>query len=648
MSLNKVVKAKPEVPTTLDIVKLIEKNPITRLSKDYQNSLINKIKVKFTESQQQLFVASFYCYLNHNNKNDFIIDLDEVWKWLGFSRKDPAKRLLEKFFIKDLNYKILLHQSVEQDKNDHGGHNKEQILLTINTFKKLCLKADTKKADEIHEYYMGLEELLQETLNEETQELRDQLILKDKIIEDNINKNKNLIKINNHELFIEKFNNRRCVYLIEIEANKFIKIGSTKDIKTRIIEYKRTYKNASLKFLDIFECDYFREIEKNILEDNIIRQNLQREPVYGHKSNEIVKLSDIFNYNQLILIIKTYLSKNISLFTPEQILEKQRIELENNKIQFNLLNTIINNDKYSNVIENIIKDQLPGILSKMNLDNNPIINKQINNQDQDQNKNHNANNGIDKEPNIIFTENVKNEIAIQNTKNSKNSISRQIKQVGKTLLKIDPNNLQNIIKTYDTITYALRDDENKGYQSTGIRKAIKFNRIYKDYRWLFVGKNENVNDVISQIQPTKISKKKHPIYDTILELNDDKTKIIQSYSSKNELAKELNISSHLASSIINTNTKYDNKYFIEYYKCPQNLLDNYSGVIKKRIVTNTKLIKQTNIINNEINIFNSMSEITRLLGYNCKTINKAIKNNTVLYGYRWEYYTNNNDKVIKV
>ena len=33
---------------TLDIVKLIEKNPITRLSKDYQNNLINKIKEKFT------------------------------------------------------------------------------------------------------------------------------------------------------------------------------------------------------------------------------------------------------------------------------------------------------------------------------------------------------------------------------------------------------------------------------------------------------------------------------------------------------------------------------------------------------------------------------------------------------------------------
>ena len=89
--------------TTLDIVKLIEKNPITRLSQDYQSKLLNKIKNKFTEGQQQQFVSSFYCYLNHDSKNEFIIDLDDVWKWLGFSRKDPAKRLLDNEFIKDFN-----------------------------------------------------------------------------------------------------------------------------------------------------------------------------------------------------------------------------------------------------------------------------------------------------------------------------------------------------------------------------------------------------------------------------------------------------------------------------------------------------------------------------------------------------------------
>jgi hypothetical protein len=43
-----------------------------------------------------------------------------------------------------------------------GGHNKEIIMLNIARFKKFCLKAGTKKADENHEYYIKLEETLHE------------------------------------------------------------------------------------------------------------------------------------------------------------------------------------------------------------------------------------------------------------------------------------------------------------------------------------------------------------------------------------------------------------------------------------------------------------------------------------------------------
>ncbi len=41
----------------LDIVQIIEKNPITRLSSNYQNKLLNKIKDKFSNKEQQLFVG---------------------------------------------------------------------------------------------------------------------------------------------------------------------------------------------------------------------------------------------------------------------------------------------------------------------------------------------------------------------------------------------------------------------------------------------------------------------------------------------------------------------------------------------------------------------------------------------------------------
>jgi len=85
--------------------------------------------------------------------------------------------LLEKHFTIDIDYQVVkaappncgaaFEESKSPSKNLGGaGMNKEQIMLTINTFKKFCLKSETKKADEVHDYYIKLEELLQETINE--------------------------------------------------------------------------------------------------------------------------------------------------------------------------------------------------------------------------------------------------------------------------------------------------------------------------------------------------------------------------------------------------------------------------------------------------------------------------------------------------
>ena len=104
-----------------DIVDLIENNPITKLSTTYQNKLLTKIKTKFTENEQQIFVASFYGFLNYDSKMDFVIDLDDVWKWVGFSSKANSKHLLEKQFIIDKDYKLLLTKLPEQRLHPKGG-----------------------------------------------------------------------------------------------------------------------------------------------------------------------------------------------------------------------------------------------------------------------------------------------------------------------------------------------------------------------------------------------------------------------------------------------------------------------------------------------------------------------------------------------
>jgi len=255
---------------SLNIVELIENNPITKLSNNYQSSLLKKIQSTFGNNEQQMFVSSFYCYLNYNQKNDFVIDLDDVWKWMGFSTKQKAKILLENQFIKDSDYKLLLNQQVKQTDNTKGGHNKETIMLTIRTFKLFCLKAGTKKAEQIHEYYISLEEILQEIIQEESNELKLQLEQKNIELQKQVILSEQEKDILREKTLLEQFpNNTQCVYYGFIDNmsdknERLIKFGNSNFLKKRVFTHKKTYLNFRL--VNVFKVDNKLQIENSIKE----------------------------------------------------------------------------------------------------------------------------------------------------------------------------------------------------------------------------------------------------------------------------------------------------------------------------------------------------------------------------------------------
>ena len=100
------------------------------------------------------------------NNNNFVIDLDNIWEWLGFSQKARAKNLLEKHFILGLDY-IKSSYDLTDKKKGRGGYNKEIMLMNVKTFNLLCLKADTDKSQQIQEYYIKLERLFIKSLDDE-------------------------------------------------------------------------------------------------------------------------------------------------------------------------------------------------------------------------------------------------------------------------------------------------------------------------------------------------------------------------------------------------------------------------------------------------------------------------------------------------
>jgi hypothetical protein len=328
---------------SLNIVDLIEKNPISKLSNAYNNKLLMKIQENFTGLEQQLFVGSFYCYLNYDKTLDFVVDLDNVWKWLGFTQKASAIRVIEKNFNIGTDYKNLSSQVEEEktalqfgkavlkDEKINGGQNKQTILLTIKCFKSLCLKAQTKKAAEIHEYYMKMEEVLHKTIEEETDELRLQLEQKENIILEKENtilqSKKEKQKAVEQAITVQFPLNTECIYFGTIDntndANeKLVKFGHTNDLATRIAYHRKQYNNFIL--VAAFRVQNKVEIENLIKSYPKIKRHIRTIEVNGKNKTEIIAydatnftLERLSQYIKDIIHSKTYSIDNFNRIMKE-------------------------------------------------------------------------------------------------------------------------------------------------------------------------------------------------------------------------------------------------------------------------------------------------------------------------------------------
>lgn len=320
----------------LNIVELIENNPITRLSSAYNNKLLSKIKENFTGFEQQLFLSSFYCYLNYNPNKDFVVDLDKIWKWMGFSVKIKAKTLLEKHFKCDVDYINLLYDSAQQELHEkkHGGHNKETIMLSINTFKLFCLLSDTKKSKEIHGYFIKLENLLHEVLEEEAKELKEKLLL---IEQKNLSEKQKAIE----ETIIKQFPiNTECIYFGKINntnelGDKLIKFGHTNNLYSRLLDHRKNYDNFIL--LEAFKVQNKVEIENLIKMHPEIKKQIRNIQVNGKNKTEIIAydttnftIDNLTKYIKEIINSKMYSIDNFNkLLKHNEELLNENEELKN-------------------------------------------------------------------------------------------------------------------------------------------------------------------------------------------------------------------------------------------------------------------------------------------------------------------------------
>ena len=568
----------------------VVKNSNTTISLDIQSKLVELMNIEFTEEEQRWYVANLYVYMNYHATNDYPINLEDVYKMIGFVHKKNAKRTLENNFIEGEDYKVaLLH--TEKRKNE-GGHNKEDVMLNVDTFKNLCMMVKTDKGKEIRKYYVKLENIYNKIIKQEIEQQKQLLLEKDNIII-----NKDLENKRKVEMTLKNSFNKRClVYLIKITINDEIiyKFGYTDDIVTRL----RTHKNQIGEDIELVYCIESKDnkmLEK-LLIDYLEQYKFRiKRTINDKQQTELLKVNDIEMIKTKLVELNKDLENEKLLIIK---LKNKIIDLENENIE---LKQRLITDEYVNELKNKI-EMLEKTILDYKLDENDL------------------------QGNLHLDNKIKPFIENEDTVEDRIYKKRQVD-------KIDPTTLQ-IIETYECINSIVIKNPELSYN--GIYRSIKKNNVYKDFRWNYTGEELFPTNKIV-VECNKIER--------VIQLDENKN-FVKIYQTKSELCKLLHIGLVRLNRYIEEEKIFNDFYYVNETSYNGEIPDNNNYEIH-----NSKQIKETNTETNEIIIYKTMKELYEKRGISRCTLRNCIKNNKICDKYKWEYVNpqqnKNNSKKVK-
>lgn len=107
------------------------------------------------------------------SEEQFPIDLDDAWRWLGWTTKQQSKLMLLNNAIEEVDFLR------EHLKKPGRGRSSEKFYLTLDCFKALAMMAGTAKGKEVRRYFIEAEKTLKIV-----QRLDPELVLKAEMIKD--------------------------------------------------------------------------------------------------------------------------------------------------------------------------------------------------------------------------------------------------------------------------------------------------------------------------------------------------------------------------------------------------------------------------------------------------------------------------------
>jgi phage anti-repressor protein len=216
------------------------------------SEMISKGLVKTSLEFAEKFMFTF------DSKEQFPINIEVLIEMKVYDRKDNCKTKLNKNFILDTDFKVqnLAPESsgARNSKAMQAGKNKENIMLTVDCFKSMCMLANSETGKQVKNYYLDLEKIFKEYILRDIQSLQ-------KTIETVVNENLKIKSTYSHLAELNdklrmkrnyhKFKKGNCLYIItdRWREKEYLKIGYTDNINTRLQTYRTSMPDVKIEFL---------------------------------------------------------------------------------------------------------------------------------------------------------------------------------------------------------------------------------------------------------------------------------------------------------------------------------------------------------------------------------------------------------------
>lgn len=188
--------------------------------------------------------------------------------------KKKEKETLVKTYAANIDYIIIIDLDAPEGASKWGGHNKELILMTPDTFKMMTMKSQTKDAQKVRYYYVTLEKLVE--------------IYKDEIID---RQNEKIKKLERNLKKI-KYPVKGALYITKLSKDDGFKVGKTKDLK-RFKVYNTSHKD-DLEVVHVFYTHDIHRLEKCV-------KNALKE--FEYRNNKEFYEANFFIPNNIIIFI---------------------------------------------------------------------------------------------------------------------------------------------------------------------------------------------------------------------------------------------------------------------------------------------------------------------------------------------------------